>query len=76
MPLLPEIDLTDQISGISKAHLANSVRSGSSLHYHMQSVNLSLISTGHRSGVPALTVNFCNVQSHYLSLTRTHLVTF
>jgi hypothetical protein len=30
----------------------------------------------HRTGVPAPTVNFCNVQSHYLSLIDTHHVTY
>ena len=30
----------------------------------------------HRSGVPALTVSFCNLPSHYLIVTDTHLVTF
>ena len=36
----------------------------------------SAAALSHTSGRPALTVNFCNVQSHYLSLTGIHLVTF
>ena len=30
----------------------------------------------HRTGIPAPTVNFCNVQSRYLSLIDTHHVTY
>jgi hypothetical protein len=34
--------------------------------------NSGVAALSHRSGVPALTVNFYNVKSHYLSLTGTH----